>query len=89
MEIQIQKAIELSLASAKRQEEGEQTTTSSSNENGSSDSSPHLAAAASADDSELEQAIQLSQKELESHRKRQLEEEEMLKKALALSMSEK
>ena len=84
MEIQIQKAIELSLASAKREEEGEPTTTSSSNENGSSDDSPRKT-----DDSELEQAIQLSQKELESRRKRQMEEDEMLQKALALSMSEK
>ena len=89
MELQIQKAIELSLASAKREGGGggaESPTQISSNNGSSSDNSPQLATDA---DRELEMAIELSQKEIESNKKRQMEEEEMLEKALALSMNEK
>lgn len=87
MELQIQKAIELSLASAKKEggEEGESPATPTpSSQNGSSDNSPQLAT-----DQELEMALQMSQKELDSIKKRQMEEDEMLEKALALSMNDK
>ena len=80
MELQIQKAIELSLASAKKEggEEGESPATPTpSSQNGSSDNSPQLAT-----DQELEMALQMSQKELDSIKKRQMEEDEMLEKAL-------
>ena len=83
MELQIQKAIELSLASAKR-EGGEGDSSTATPDSGPAGISPQVAT-----DEDLEMAIQLSQRELESHKKRQLEEDEMLEKALALSMNEK
>ena len=86
MELQIQKAIELSLASAKSEGGEAEVDPTQRSHNGSSDSSPQLATDA---DRELEIALQLSQKELDSHKKRQMEEDEMLEKALALSMNEK
>ena len=84
MELQIQKAIELSLASAKR-DGGEGDSPTPTPNSGPADISPPQVAT----DEDLEMAIQLSQRELESHKKRQLEEDEMLEKALALSMNEK
>ena len=84
MELQIQKAIELSLASAKREEGGEGESPTATPNSGPAGISPQVAT-----DEDLEMAIQLSQRELESHKKRQMEEDEMLEKALALSMNEK
>ena len=85
MELQIQKAIELSLASAKREGgEGESPTATPNSGPAPAGISPQVAT-----DEDLEMAIQLSQRELESHKKRQMEEDEMLEKALALSMNEK
>ena len=84
LEIQIQKAIELSLASQQQQQEPDQESQETRRpeilDNGE---------VVSGGDRELELALQLSQKELEDNKKKQEEEDEILKKILALSMSEK
>ncbi len=92
MELQIQKAIELSLASAKPagSEEGEEGTPPPVTELPSGSESANGSAASKLNsDRELELAIQLSEKELERHKQKQEEEDETLKRVLALSLDEK
>ena len=84
--MQIQKAIERSLREDGDEEE-EDMGHSPSPEIVSPDSSPQLLASDA--DKELELAIRLSQREFESQRKRQLKEDEMLERAIALSMNQK
>ena len=87
MEMQIRRAIELSLESENKEGGEEVERDSPRSQNGSPESSPPQLV--SDDDRELELAIQISQKEFESQRKRQLKEDEMLERAIALSMNQK
>ena len=85
--MQIRRAIELSLESENKEGGEEVERDSPRSQNGSPESSPPQLV--SDDDRELELAIQISQKEFESQRKRQLKEDEMLERAIALSMNQK
>ena len=88
--MQIRRAIELSLESENKEGGEEVERDSPRSQNGSPESSPRPQLVSDADDDrELELAIQISQKEFESQRKRQLKEDEMLERAIALSMNQK
>ena len=87
--MQIRRAIELSLESENKEGGEEVERDSPRSQNGSPESSPPQLVSDADDDRELELAIQLSQKEFESQKKRQLKEDEMLERAIALSMNQK
>lgn len=105
MELQIQKAIELSLnpdsqASAAASSSGSSATCSpskkstsesatSSSTAGSGRPAADPASASAVHDPELLKVIELSQKEESDYKRRQDEEDETLQRILALSMTEK
>jgi hypothetical protein len=99
LEVQIQKAIELSLASAKPPATHEPGTTTAAtkatvdSDPGCDEKTPEAGSASSsvaaAATTDLDLAIQMSEKALQQHKQKQEEEDETLQKVLALSMNEK
>lgn len=86
MEIQIQRAIELSLSNDKS---GQSETIENNTTDGTREPPGDGVPAANSADDDLAMALQMSKREEEELRRRQKEEEETLQKILALSMTEK